>query len=250
MSPDLERVIRLQQIDQEIDSRRKALADLPAALAALDARVEARQSDLNAAKQRQADNQGARRALEKDLAVVQGRLTKFKDQLMEVKTNKEYTAMQHEIASAQDSVRGFEDQILELLVLADELETTVKGADAALTKERAEVGKERTAREQGTVVMGPEVEALLDKRKLVVAEMSRDAIALFDHVSRSRKGSVVAETRDGHCTACHVRLRPHMFNQVLRGDKLIQCESCNRILFVLPPKVATAEPKPADATSA
>ena len=131
MSPDLERIIRLQQIDQEIDSRRKALADLPAALAALDARVETRQTDVNAAKQRQTENQGARRALEKDLAVVQGRLTKFKDQLMEVKTNKEYTAMQHEIASAQDSVRGFEDQILELLVLADELDTAVKGADAA-----------------------------------------------------------------------------------------------------------------------
>jgi predicted nucleic acid-binding Zn-ribbon protein len=249
MSPDLERIIRLQQIDQEIDSRRKALADLPAALAAFDARVAARQADLNAAKQRQTDNQGARRALEKDLAVVQGRLTKFKDQLMEVKTNKEYTAMQHEIASAQDSVRGFEDQILELLVGADELDTAVKSTDAALGQERAQVAKERTAREQGTSAMGPEIEALLQRRALVVAEMSRDALALFDHVSRSRKGSVVAETRDGHCTACHVRLRPQMFNEVLRGDRLIQCESCNRILFVLPPKVATPDAKPADASA-
>jgi uncharacterized protein len=234
MSPDLERIIRLQQLDSEIDARRKALADLPAVLAALDARVDARQSDVNAAKQRQADNQGARRALEKDLAVVQGRLTKFKDQLMEVKTNKEYTAMQHEIATAQDAVRGFEDQILELLVQADEVDKGVKGAEAALGKEKGDVAKERAGREQATSAMSGEIETLLKQRTEVVSGMSREAIALFDRVAHARRGSVVAEARDGHCTACHVRLRPQMFNEVRRGDRLIQCESCNRILFFVP----------------
>jgi predicted nucleic acid-binding Zn-ribbon protein len=242
MSPDLERIIRLQQLDQEIEVRRKALADLPGLLAALDARVAGRQSDLDAARQRLSENQAARRNLEKDLAVVQGRLTKFKDQLMEVKTNKEYTAMQHEITMAQDSVRGFEDQILELLVQADELDAGVKGTDAALTKERSDVSKERSAREQATSAMGGEIEGLLLKRAVLVGEMTRETLALFDLVSHKHKGSVVAEARDGHCTACHVRLRPQVFNEVRRGDRLIQCESCQRVLFVLPPKTAAATP--------
>lgn len=254
MSPDLERIIRLQQIDQEIDSRRKALADLPAALAALDARVEARQAEQAGAKQRLADNQGARRTIEKDLAVVQGRLTKYKDQLMEVKTNKEYTAMQHEIAMAEEGVRGFEDKILELLVQADELDTAVKAADAALAKERSEVTKERAQREQTTGTMAGEIDGLLQKRALVVAEMTRETLALFDLVSHKHKGSVAAEARDGHCTLCHVRLRPQVFNDVRRGDRLIQCESCQRILFVAPPKPAASAPgagaKPVDVTSA
>jgi uncharacterized protein len=244
MSPDLERIIRLQQIDQEIEARRKALADLPAALAALDARVETRQADLNAAKQKQADNQSARRALEKDLAVVQGRLTRFKDQLMEVKTNKEYTAMQHEIATAQDGVRGFEDQILELLVQADELDAVAKAADGALAKERTEVARERSAREQATSAMSGEIEELLQQRSVVVGEMTKETLALFDQVSRTHRGSVAAEARDGHCTACHVRLRPQVFNDVRRGDRLIQCESCQRILFVAPPKPAAASAGP------
>jgi len=239
MSPDLERIIRLQQLDQEIDVRRKALADLPGALAALDARVAAKQDDVNGAKQRLSDNQAARRNLEKDLAVVQGRLTKFKDQLMEVKTNKEYTAMQHEISMAQDGVRGFEDQILELLVQADELDGAVKAADAALSKEKSEVSKERAAREQTTSVMGGEIQGLQDKRTALVSEMTRETIALFDLVSRSHRGSVVAEARDGHCTACHVRLRPQVFNDVRKGDRPIQCESCQRILYVMPANPAS-----------
>jgi predicted nucleic acid-binding Zn-ribbon protein len=249
MSPDLERLIRLQQIDLEIDARRKALADLPAALAALDARVETRQNELSAAKQHQADNKAARNALEKDLAIVQSRLAKFKDQLMEVKTNKEYTAMQHEIGMAQEGVRGFEDKILELLVQADELDAGAKAADAALAKERAEVAKERSAREQTTAAMSGEIDGLAKSRDEVVSQIGREALALFDHVSRARKGSVVAEARDGHCTACHVRLRPQMFNEIRRGDRLIQCESCSRILYVLPPKPAVPGSEPAGATS-
>src|ERR1700754_2333829 len=116
MSPDLERLIRLQQLDLDAETRRRSLADLPAALQALDERINTRQQTLDAAKARLADNQAAKRAIEKDLAVVQGRLTKFKDQLMEVKTNKEYLAMQHEISMAQDGVRTFEDKVLEGLV--------------------------------------------------------------------------------------------------------------------------------------
>jgi predicted nucleic acid-binding Zn-ribbon protein len=252
MSPDLERIIRLQQLDQEIEVRRKAVADLPGVLAALDARVAARQAEVDTAKHQQSENQAARRALEKDLAVHQGRLTKFKDQLMEVKTNKEYTAMQHEIAMAQTGVREFEDKILELLVQADELDAAVKSTDAALTKERSEVTKERTTREQATNAMGGEIEGLLQKRRAQVSEMTRETLALFDLVSHKHKGTVVAEARDGHCTACHVRLRPQMFNEVRRGDRLIQCESCQRILFVLPPSAATSTPgagAPAGATS-
>ena len=78
MSPDLERLIRLQQLDMDAEARRRTLVDLPGALKALDDRISSRQNTLDAAKARLAENQTARRALDKDLAVVQGRLTKFK----------------------------------------------------------------------------------------------------------------------------------------------------------------------------
>ena len=51
----------------------------------------------------------------------------------------------------------------------------------------------------------------------------------------------MAEARDGHCTACHVRLRPQMANDVRRGERLVQCESCTRILYIVPPKPASPD---------
>ena len=241
MSPDLERLIRLQKLELDADARRRTLADLPAALQALDERISARQGTLDAAKARLAENQAARRALEKDLAVVQGRLTKFKDQLMEVKTNKEYLAMQHEISMAQDGVRGFEDKMLEGLVAADDLDAEIKAAEKALAEEKVKVNEERTTRQQQASKMEGEIAELAAGRGKIVAELTREAIALFEHVSRARKGHAVAEARDGHCTSCHVRLRPQMFNDVRRGDKLVQCESCTRILYIAPPKPVTPE---------
>jgi uncharacterized protein len=247
MSPDLERLIRLQQLDSDVEARRRALADLPVVLRALDDRVSAREESINAVKARLADNLATRRALDKELAVVQGRLTRFKDQLMEVKTNKEYQAMQHEIAMAQDGVRGFEDKILEGLMEADDLERELKTAEAAQSDERAKVIEERATREQESSRMEREIEELSRSRATLVAELSREAVALFEHVSRQRKGHAVAEARDGHCTACHVRLRPQVFNDVRRGDKLIQCESCLRILYTLPPKPPTPDLQQASA---
>jgi predicted nucleic acid-binding Zn-ribbon protein len=243
MSPDLERLIRLQQLDMDAEARRRTLVELPSALQALDDRINVRQNTLDGAKARLTENQAARRALDKDLAVVQGRLTKFKDQLMEVKTNKEYLAMQHEISMAQEGVRGFEDKILECLVAADDLDAEIKAADKALAEEKVKVNEERTTRTQQASKMEGEIAELTSARSKIVAELTREAIALFDHVSRARKGHAMAEARDHMCTACHVRLRPQVFNDVRRGDRLVQCESCTRILYLRPPKPATTEPQ-------
>lgn len=241
MLPDLERLIRLQELDAESEHRRKWTVELPALQAALDQRVADRQAALETAKQRQADNAAARRALEKELAVVQARLAKYRDQLMEVKTNKEYLAMQHEIATAEQGVRGFEDQILELLVASDEISGELKAAEGALQQEQKAVASERTALGTQQQRTDAELADLNAKHDIVVGEMSKDVARLYRTVAQKRRGSAVVPARDGHCTACHTRLRPQFYNELRSGDRVFQCESCSRILFYVatPPAVAT-----------
>jgi uncharacterized protein len=231
MLPDLERLIRLQELDTETEQRRKWTADLPTLLEALEQRVADRQAAVDGARQRHADNLAARRALEKDLAVVQGRLTRFRDQLMEVKTNKEYLAMQHEIATAEEGVRTFEDQILELLVSADEIGAELKSAEGALHQELQAVASERTGLEDKRQRTEAELGDLGLKHAAVQGEMKRELVMLYQSVAQKRRGSAVVAARDGHCSACHTRLRPQFYNELRRGDRVFQCESCSRILF-------------------
>ena len=109
MNSDLQHLIRLQQLDTDIESARRRIAEIPSVQLALDARLAEQQAAVAALKQRLAESQTARRATEAEVASLQTRLSKYKGQLMEVKTNKEYQAMQKEIATAQEAVRADED---------------------------------------------------------------------------------------------------------------------------------------------
>jgi predicted nucleic acid-binding Zn-ribbon protein len=231
MLPELERLVRLQLIETAADTARRRLEALPADHQALDSRLAESQGALDAAKARLTASAGVRREIEKELAVVQARLSKFKDQLMEVKTNKEYQAMQKEIATAEREVRSFEDRILDNMEEGESLQAEVKRAEADLKKDQASVAEARKALDAERDDIEANVARLSGDRAALVGEIPSSALALFDHVSRSRRPPAVVEARDGHCSFCHVRLRPQVFNEIRRNDQLIQCESCQRILY-------------------
>ena len=234
MHPDLQHLIQLQDLDLAADRARRRIAELPAAQQALEARVAEKSAALAAVKERISTGQSARRDVEKELAAVQGRLSKYKDQLMEVKTNKEYQAMQKEIAVAEHEVRAHEDRLLEHMEQAETFATDLKTAEGALKAEQAEVAREQTLLDAERGGLEEEIARLKSARGELVAKLSRDALLLFERIAHGRKGIAIAEAKDGLCTVCHVRLRPQVFNDVRRNDSLTQCESCTRILYFIP----------------
>lgn len=240
MHADLEKLIRLQALDNRAEQARRAQATIPEQQQSLDSRLEGARAALAAAKERLAANQEARRAVEKDLAIVQGRLSRYKDQLMEVKTNREYHAMQHEIETAQNQVKGFEDVLLERMLEADEITAAIREAEASLKEAEREVQRERARLDEELAAAARTIEEVAAARGPLVAEISPAAAALYEQVARVRRGHALAEARDGLCVECHVRLRPQVFAEVRRNEGLIQCESCLRILYFVPPAAAAA----------
>ncbi len=244
MHPDLQHLIELQDLDLAADRARRRIAELPGAQQALDARLEDTNAAVAAVKARIAADQTARREVEKELAAVQTRLSRFKGQLMEVKTNKEYQAMQKEMAVAEQDVRSHEDRLLEHMERAETLAAELKAAEAQLKAEQAEVAREQKALDAERAQLEQELARLVAARREVTAKLSREALTLFERVAHGRKGVAVAEARDGLCTVCHVRLRPQVFNEVRRNDGLYQCDSCTRILYYVPASAPGASPSP------
>src|SRR4051812_6849764 len=143
MNADLERLIALQKLDSAADAARKQLAAEPEHEAQLEARLEAARQKVAAAKEQVAANKNARAALDKDVALHQGRLSKFREQGMAVKTNQEFHAIQHEIAFAQTEIKKIEDTILERMMEADDYAAALKAAEANLAAETKAVEAER-----------------------------------------------------------------------------------------------------------
>jgi uncharacterized protein len=244
MNSNLERLIALQRLDSDAQAAQRRLAEQPGREKALEARLHEAAGVLDAAKATLAGNQTERRTLEKDLAAVQGRLSKFRDQLMEVKTNREYQAMQHEIATAQDEVRAIEGKLLERMIEADDLSAAVKQAETALASERKAVDDDRRALVAEARDLEASLARIASERLDTARTIDPNALAIFDLVASRRNGVAVAEARDCICTICHVRLRPQVFNTVLKNDQIVQCDTCGRILYSLraPGQAAATEP--------
>jgi predicted nucleic acid-binding Zn-ribbon protein len=239
MHPDIERLITLQRLDSTAQDARRRLADEPDRLKGFDDRIQAARDHLAAAKEQLAANQTMRRSIEKDAAVHVGRLSKFREQAMAVKTNQEYHAIQHEIAYAQNEIKTLEDKILETMLEADDLAAEIKRSEATLAAEQKAIEADRRVLAEESATLNATLELTAAERARLVAELDRQALTTFESISQRRNGVAVAEARDGICTICHVRLRPQVFNTVRRNESVIQCDSCQRILvFVAAPQPA------------
>jgi predicted nucleic acid-binding Zn-ribbon protein len=243
MLPDLERLIKLQHLESTIAEAKAQIAAHPERVAAVDALLQEAQQAVDAARQQLKDNHEARRAAEKDVALYQGRLGKFRDQQAAVKTNREYQALGHEIEVAQHDLANVEEKVIERMVEADSIDVAVKSADAALAARKKEVEAAKQELAGDLAHLQASLTQAAGSRDTIVAEIDPRVRALFEQVARIRKGIAVAQaTRDGLCTACHVRLRPMVFQQVRANDHIHQCDSCQRILYYVPPPPPVEHP--------
>jgi predicted nucleic acid-binding Zn-ribbon protein len=235
LHPTLASLIALQALDTATEQARKRLAELPAAEEALSARVAEAGEAVTAAEARLKENGEARRALEKDVAVVDGRLARFEEHKAAVKTNQEYTALLHEIATARHDKDGLEERILLLMEAADAETASLRGAEAALAGARREAETGRAALAAEREALTRELTRLGDRRRHEVHDVPAPLLARYDQLLKGRRGLAVAPMQGELCTACHVRLRPHVAQQVRRNDEIVQCESCQRILYFQAP---------------
>jgi predicted nucleic acid-binding Zn-ribbon protein len=242
MNPDLEKLIRLQAVETELRRTDADLAGIPGLTAELDARLAAERSTLDGIKGGLDGSQKARRQKEGELADLESKRSKYKGQLMDVKTNKEYTAMLHEIEGVEREIRAREDQILGEMERAESLGAELKREEEAFRTHQARHKEEASALEARARELSGRRGVLIAERDRIAGTVPEETLALFHRVARLR-GVAVAEARDGRCQECHLMLRPQMFVEVKRNEQVVQCPACNRILYYEAP-VPVSAPEP------
>jgi len=242
MNPDLERLIHLQRAESELRRVEAELQEIPRQRADLQAALAAERGRLDRSREAQAETQKARRQHEADLQDLEVKRSRYKGQLMEVKTNKEYTAMLHEIEGVEREIRGREDQILAEMERSEGLTAEVKAEEEAFKAAETRSRESGRALDERARALEAERTRLAGERDAVAATVPGDMLELFQRVAKLR-GVAVAEARDGMCQVCHVKLRLQMYAEIKRNEEIQQCPACNRILYYEPPPAAAgAEP--------
>jgi predicted nucleic acid-binding Zn-ribbon protein len=231
MALDLRPLIKLHYLDQKISGLQQRISGMPAAIQELDRKLERHHKTLQTRQQSIHDNQKKRRELESDLALIESKRNRYKEQLDSVKTNKEYTALQHEIEGVNLAIRQIEDQILVQMEDAEKLKMQVDEAKGALEREEGVILGEKKVVQSEADKLQTELDELKQQRKSITSQILEPIMEVYERARRSRRGIAMAEAKSELCQECHVRIRPQLFQEIKRNDSIISCESCSRILF-------------------
>lgn len=234
-------LVAVQKLDTAAESVRRRLAELPLAEQAIERQIAAGTAEVERAKVLLAANQHERRELEKRVAGVDSRMSRFDDHKAAVKTNQEYTALLHEIAIAKAEKDTLEEQILVLMEAADTLTGAVQAATGTLTaiKTAGDAERARIAAERGA--LEADVARLRAQKVDAVVGLDKAVLARYEKLLEQRKMLAVAPIDGELCTACHVRLRPAVIQVVRRNSEIVACDSCQRLLYAVVPDAPAAE---------
>jgi uncharacterized protein len=233
MNSDLDRLIKLEQVDREIARISAEVAALPKRVAEIEHQLSDAKAKVEQAKSAIKSQEQKRRGLESDIQSHQQKIGKFRDQSLDVKTNEQYKALMHEIQFAEAEIRKAEDKILEIMEGGELFDRQVKASEGELKTQSAQVEKEKQEARALTAKDEARLAELQSERGGLRSGVPSDLLDLYDRVLKARK-TALAEAREQRCTACFVLLRPQKWNEIKAAGEVMTCDSCGRILFYDP----------------
>ena len=233
MLPDIDKLLELQVADKEIRRLQDEVAALPKRVAVIEQKLAGTKAQLERAQSAAKGDETNRKKFEAAIKDLQGKISKYRDQSLDVKTNEQYKALLHEIQFAEQEIRLNEDRILEVMVNVEAREKEVKAAEAELKAETAEIEKEKEDARKVTAEDQKKLAEWNAKRDGLRQGISEDILRQYERVAKFR-GTGLAEVRDHKCMGCQVMLRPQTYNEVRNGEKVMICESCSRIYYYNP----------------
>lgn len=230
MDIEFEKLIQLQRLDFEIKQITFFLENTPLLIEEIDKKIERSSQVAASAQGKMAGSQKKRRELEAEVKDIKDHIAKYKRQLNEVKTNKEYTALLKEIEESQKKIDRLEEEVIAEMLLADDIQKEIREADQKLAQAQEKFSKEKEAIFQKKKEMEEKAEKLNRGKEALLPQIPPEQVSLYLKIFRKKGGVALSPVKDDFCSTCHMRIRPQVLNELRDTRKLILCENCGRIL--------------------
>ena len=234
MHPDIEKLIELQELETRIRHDTGRLARLPREIAAMEERLGASRSLLDRQEAELDRIAAERRQLEGEIQIIEERISKYRSQLSDVKTNEQYKALLHEIDYHGERIGKMEDEILVNMEKEEDLREERLLLERQLQKETAQVGREKQAVRKEIEETRIELDRRQREAGALIALIDPEIYGTYRKIATVRKGVALARAAEENCQGCHVRIRPSVLGQVMGGKQIVYCDSCARILYWQP----------------
>jgi predicted nucleic acid-binding Zn-ribbon protein len=236
---ELEQLIALQNTDTEIRKLQAELNAIPQRRAGVEKEFDQRAFEFKQVETRRDGARERRIQLDAELAQTRSQAEKAERDLMSSTNAKAYEAAIREADVAKKHISQLETQILEQMEASEQ-------ADKEMGELTPEVANLRAEQEDKLHIFDEQASSITEKlnvlraeRERLVGTLPKQMSAQYNRIStRIRDGVAVAEARNSSCTACFMTIRPHVMTDIRRGEEIITCDHCSRILYYVPAQQA------------
>ncbi len=231
MFKNIARLLKIQELEKELLALEEAKGQLPLSIEKYRERISAAEQDLKAVAEEIKKLQVEKMEMELESSSKLEEIAKYDKQLMVIKTNVEYKALQKEIANLKVENSRIEDKILELMEMVEEREQHKKSSEETVNKERERFSAEEK-RVRGEVEgMNRKIAELESERDKLLPGVSEPVLRKYQRIFRYKRGTAIVPLSNYICGGCHMRLPPQAANNVRKSNELVICENCSRILY-------------------
>ncbi len=231
METIIKNLISLQDCDLQIKIIKGKQAEGPARIKALEKELKVVENQTDEDFSKVDAVKLERRQIEQDIQDLGSRIIKSKEKLANIRSNKEYGAALKEIEDLEKEKTGFEDRVIEIMEEIEALD-----AKCAASKEKQEACRKKFEKDQKEVqkelkVLDRELGSHEKERARIRKEIDADLLKQYDNIGNHKEGIAVSSVIKGVCQTCHLGIPPQKFNELMRGDVLMSCPHCMRIIY-------------------
>jgi len=231
MLSDLKKLLELQIIDYDLDELERSKEYLPDMMENLSREIDDAKNKFNYASAKLEEAKVKQKKLELELNTREAELQKFQQQMMTIKTNKEYDALVSEIDTVKSVISEKESEFLETMEQISQLEKEAPEYKEKLTQTEENDTKQLKVLQEKIDSIGDKMLSKGNERKAITSSIPRQTLTVYERVHRGKGGTVVVPVRKRSCSACHNALTPKKVQEIRRGDKIHTCDSCGCLLY-------------------
>jgi len=231
MQSDIELLLKLQVIDYDLGELERSKEYLPDMMGNLNNEIKDIQRKLNEAKAKLEEANLRQKSLDLEIKTKEAELQKYQQQMMSIKTNKEYDALVAQIDSVKSQISVMRQQETETMETMEKLDNEIPD----FTKKNNEI-KENNSRQLEVLQsqidsIGDTITGKVAERKAILSKIPKPTVSTYERVRKGRGGAAVVVVKKRSCSACNNSLTPKKVQEIRRSDNINTCESCGRMLY-------------------
>lgn len=227
----MEELLALQNGDSKLVKLQREARDIPKRKALIDARLNGLRSELDVLNEEMLQKKAAVGQIEGEIESIKERVTKYRQQQFQIKSNDEYRALEKEIFESNKQVGGLEEREIQALDEVEAIKVRVAAKQEELDRDQAAVQDDLIMMDQRAAKLTKRLTKLIEARKELMKSVDPNWLRRYERILKHVGDAALVPIENGACGGCHMTVPPQLVRDAIKEDSLTFCGFCGRILY-------------------